>query len=94
MVANPRTGETSARRLAGGTLCPGPVRAAGERVILGGSRGGRAVALSLPLTLTGRARSLGVAEAFAPLTGGGPRLLAWRDGSERPVRSRSAPTAR
>jgi hypothetical protein len=64
MVANPRTGESSERRLAGGTLCHGPVLAVGERVILSGSRGLRAVALSLPLTLSGRSRSLGRADTF------------------------------
>jgi hypothetical protein len=64
IVADPRTGETSERRLAGGTLCHGPVLAVGERVILSGSRGRRSVALSLPLTLTGRSRSLGRADTF------------------------------
>jgi hypothetical protein len=59
VVADPRTGETRARRLPGGTLCWGPVLAVGDRVVFSGSRGGRAVALSLPLTLHGRPRSLG-----------------------------------
>lgn len=40
--------------------------AVGDRVILGGVRGGRPVALSLPLTLSGRARSLGRADTFLP----------------------------
>jgi hypothetical protein len=62
MVADPRTGQTSQRRLAGGTLCHGPVLAVGEHVILSGSSGRRPVALSLPLTLRGRSRSLGRAD--------------------------------
>jgi hypothetical protein len=66
MVADPRSGEIDERRLPGGTLCHGPVLAVGERVILAGSRGRRAVALSWPLTLTGPARSLGAADTFAP----------------------------
>lgn len=64
MVADPRTGETSERRLAGGTLCHGPLLAVADHVILSGSRGRRAVALSLRLTLTGRPRSLGTADTF------------------------------
>ena len=64
VVADPRTGATSTRRLAGGTLCHGPLLAVGDRVILSGSRRGRPVALSLPLTLRGHARSLGPADTF------------------------------
>jgi WD40-like Beta Propeller Repeat len=64
MVADPRTGATSERRLAGGTLCHGPVLAVGHRVVLAGSRARRSVALSLPLSLAGRGRSLGAAETI------------------------------
>jgi hypothetical protein len=65
VVANPRTGRKRERELPGGTLCHGPVLASRDRVILGGTRGGRPVTLSLPLTLRGRARSLGSADTFA-----------------------------
>ena len=59
MVADPRSGETTARELPGGTLCHGPLVAAGGRVAYIGSRHGRFTALSAPLGRPGRARSLG-----------------------------------
>lgn len=52
VVANPRTGEVRARRLAGGTLCYGEVTAAGDRVMY--PNDGRR--LSLPLSLEGAPR--------------------------------------
>jgi hypothetical protein len=64
MVADPRTGTISERRLAGGTLCHGPLLAVGDRVVFSGSRGRRPIARSLPLSLSGPGRSLGRAEAF------------------------------
>ncbi len=64
MVADPRTGATTARELPGGTLCHGPLLAAGGRVVYVGSRNGRSVALSAPLGRPGRARSLGRADTM------------------------------
>jgi hypothetical protein len=64
MVADPRTGTTSERRLAGGTLCHGPLLAVGDRVVFSGSRGRRPIARSLPLSLNGPGRSLGPADTF------------------------------
>lgn len=66
LVADPRNGATRARRLAGGTLCHGPLIASGGRVLLAGSRARRAVALSLPLSLRGRARLVGAGWSFTP----------------------------
>jgi hypothetical protein len=64
MVADPRTGATRERRVPGGTLCHGPVLAVGDRVVFSGIRGRRAIARSLPLSLTGPGRSLGAADTF------------------------------
>jgi hypothetical protein len=64
IVADPRTGATRERELPGGTLCHGPLLALGDRVIVSGTRGGRPVALAMPLSLAGRGRSLGPADAF------------------------------
>jgi hypothetical protein len=64
MVADPRTGATRERRLAGGTLCHGPVLAAGNRVLLAGTRGNSPIARSLPLSLSGPGRSLGAADTI------------------------------
>jgi hypothetical protein len=61
MVADPRTGATRQRRLAGGTLCHGPVLAIGDRVVLSGRH---LIVRSLPLSLSGPGRSLGAAEVF------------------------------
>ena len=58
VVADPRTGKVRTRRLAGGTLCYSQVAAAGDRVVFAGHRGRRTVALSLPLSLTGRPQVL------------------------------------
>jgi hypothetical protein len=66
MVADPRTGETRARLLPGGTLCHGALLAVGERVVYSGYRAPHAVALSLPLTLAGPPRSLGEADTVTP----------------------------
>jgi hypothetical protein len=66
LVADPRTGETRERELAGGTLCHGPVLAVADRVLLGGTRRGRPVMLSLPLDLSGPGRALGPADTFVP----------------------------
>jgi hypothetical protein len=68
-VADPRTGTIRKRRLAGGALCHGPVLAVGDRVVFSGHRGRRAVARSLPLSLTGRARVVGRADVFAASPG-------------------------
>ena len=65
MVADPRSGAVRGRRLPGGTLCHGPVLGVGDRVVIGGVRASSPVALSLPLTLSGPARSLGAADTFA-----------------------------
>jgi len=64
MVADPRTGATWARRLPGGTFCHGPLLSIGDRVVVSGWRGRHPIALSLPLDLTGRPRSLGPAETI------------------------------
>jgi hypothetical protein len=58
VVADPRTGEVRARRLAGGTLCYSEVMAVGDRVLYHGHRGRRGVLLSLPLSLSGAPRVL------------------------------------
>jgi hypothetical protein len=54
VVANPRSGEVRARRLAGGTLCYGEVTAEGDRLLYpnDGER------LSLPLSLEGAPRAV------------------------------------
>jgi hypothetical protein len=54
VVANPRTGEVRARRMAGGTLCYGEVTVDGDRVLYP-DEGER---LSLPLSLEGAPRSV------------------------------------
>ena len=78
-VADPRSGSIRKRRLAGGTLCYGKVLAVGDRVVVGGHRGRRSVALGLPLSLRGPARSLGLADTFVPSPGGdGLWLGRWR----------------
>ena len=64
MVADPRTGETTARELPGGTLCHGPLVAAGRRVAYIALRHGRFTALAAPLGRPGRARSLGRADVI------------------------------
>jgi WD40-like Beta Propeller Repeat len=68
-VADPRTGEVRKRRLAGGTLCHGPVLTVGDRVVFSGHRGNRAVARALPLSLRGPARVVGRADVFSPSPG-------------------------
>jgi hypothetical protein len=79
VVADPRTGETRARRLPGGTLCYGEVLAIGDRVVFPGHRGRRAVALSLPFSLSGAPRSLGPADTMTPsATPGRVWLGRWR----------------
>jgi len=65
MVADPRTGATRERRFPGGTFCHGPLHAIGDHVVFSGVRGRHPIARSLPLTLRGPSRSLGVAETFA-----------------------------
>ena len=64
IVADPRTGAMAQRRLSGGTLCHGPLLAVGDRLVFSGSRGRRPVARTLPLDLSGPARSLGYADTF------------------------------
>ncbi|MEA2330494.1 MAG: hypothetical protein QOH58_632 [Thermoleophilaceae bacterium] len=65
MVADPISGTTRRRLLTGGTLCHGPVLAAGDRVIFSGFRGRRAVVRTLPLDMDGSAQTLGFADTFA-----------------------------
>lgn len=65
LTADPRTGKGRRRRLAGGTLCHGPLLAVDEHVIFSGYRGRRAVVRALPISLVGPARSLGLADTFA-----------------------------
>ena len=78
-VADPRSGSIRKRRLAGGTLCYGKVLAVGDRVVVGGHRGRRSVALGLPLSLRGPARSLGLADTFVPAARGDSLWLGrWR----------------
>jgi hypothetical protein len=91
VVADPRTGATRRRRLAGGTLCHGPLLAVGDGVIFSGHRGRHTVARWLRLGLDGPARALGPADTFAPSRTPGrlwlwdrfreTRRLAIRDGS-------------
>jgi WD40-like Beta Propeller Repeat len=84
MVADPRTGATRARRLPGGTLCYSTVMAVGDRVLYSGHRGRRAVALSLPLTLSGPPRSLGASGTITPsATPGRVWLGRWTPGRKR-----------
>jgi dipeptidyl aminopeptidase/acylaminoacyl peptidase len=64
MVADPRTGATRERRLAGGTLCHGPVLAVGDRVLVAGTHGRVPITRSLPLSLAGPGRSLGAADTI------------------------------
>jgi hypothetical protein len=68
-VADPRTGAIRKRRLVGGTLCNGPVVVVGDRVVFSGHRGRRAVARSLPLSLSGPARVVGSADVFTASPG-------------------------
>jgi hypothetical protein len=62
IVADPRTGATTARELPGGTLCHGPLVAAGGRALLLDLDGPRVVARSVSLARGGRGRSLGSAD--------------------------------
>jgi hypothetical protein len=66
VVADPRSGRTRRRRLAGGTLCYGPLLAVGDHVVFSAYRRRQAVARALPLSLSGPTRSLGRADTFAP----------------------------
>jgi hypothetical protein len=66
LLADPITGRTKERELPGGTLCHGPLLAAGDRIVFVGSRGGHFVALSAPLGRPGRARSLGATDTITP----------------------------
>jgi hypothetical protein len=84
VVADPRTGRTRRRRLAGGTLCHGPLLAVGDQVVFSAYRGRQAVARALPISLSGPTRSLGCADTFAPSAVPGRLWLGrW---SDRPVR--------
>jgi len=65
MVADPRTGAATARALPGGTLCYGPLLAAGDRVVFFGLRGRRVVPRALPLRGDGPAVALGPADTIA-----------------------------
>lgn len=84
VVADPLTGELDSFVLPGGTLCHGPLLAVGDRVVYSGHRGSRAVAMSLPLTLTGKPRSLGRADTITPSARPGRVWLGrWRHGGKR-----------
>lgn len=93
LMANPRTGKGRRRRLAGGTLCHGPLLAVDDHVIFSAYRGRRAVARALPVSLGGPTRSLGLADTFGPSAAPGRLWLArWsrrrgrvRRWSNRPV---------
>jgi hypothetical protein len=65
-VADPVAGQVRSRRLPGGTLCHGPLMAAGDRVVYTGYRGSRAALMSLPLTLAGAPHPLGRADILIP----------------------------
>jgi hypothetical protein len=94
VVADPRTGETRARRLPGGTLCHGPVMAVGDRVVYSGYRGRRAVAISLPMTLAGPPRSLGAADTITPSAAADRLWLGrWRHGRRASFASLRSPGA-
>jgi hypothetical protein len=67
LVADPRTGVVRSHRLPGGTLCGGPVLAGGDGVVFYSYGGLHRIALTLPLDLRGAPRSLGRAQAVAPL---------------------------
>lgn len=67
LVADPRTGVVRSHRLPGGTLCGGPVLAGGDGVVFYSYRERHPIALTLPLNLRGPPRSLGRAQAAAPL---------------------------
>jgi len=66
VVADPATGEVRARRLAGGTLCHGPLMAAGDSVVYTGYRGSEAALMSLPLTLAGAPSPVDGADTVIP----------------------------
>jgi hypothetical protein len=66
MVADPRTGMTTARELPGGTLCHGPLIVARGRVLLFDVAGPRRVARSVPIARPGPARDLGTADVAIP----------------------------
>jgi hypothetical protein len=66
VVADPATGQVRSRRLPGGTLCHGPLMAAGDRVVYTGYRGSKAALVSLPLTLAGAPSPLGGADTIIP----------------------------
>ena len=66
VVADPGAGQVRSRRLPGGTLCHGPLVAAGDRVVYTGYRGSRPALMSLPLTLAGPPRPIGRADTMIP----------------------------
>lgn len=66
VVADPGAGQVRSRGLPGGTLCHGPLMAAGDRVVYTGYRGSRATLVSLPLTLAGEPSPLASADTMIP----------------------------
>jgi hypothetical protein len=62
MVADPRTGATTARELPGGTLCHGPLLVTGGRVVMFDVHRRELVPRSLPLVPDGSAKPLGRAD--------------------------------
>lgn len=77
VVADPRTGRRWSHRLAGGTLCHGPLLTGGDGVVFSDHRGRLPVARTLPLDLGGPPRSLGRADVLAR-AGSSGRLLMGR----------------
>jgi hypothetical protein len=75
VVVDPRTGRRWSRRLAGGTLCHGPLLAGGDGVVFSGDEGRLPVARTLPLDLGGQARSLGRADVSVPVGSSGRLLI-------------------
>lgn len=83
VVADPRTGRRWAHRLAGGTLCHGPLLAGGDGVVFSGLRGRLPVARTLPLDLRGPPRSLGRADVLARVGSTGRLLIGRAEFSRR-----------
>jgi hypothetical protein len=62
IVADPLTGRTRERELPGGTLCHGPLLAAGDRYVYFDLHGRRVVARAAPIDGPGRAHEVGAAK--------------------------------
>jgi hypothetical protein len=75
VVADARNGRQWSHPLQGGTLCHAPLLVGGDGVVFSGYQGGRAVALTLPLDLGRRPRSLGGADVLARIGSSGRLLI-------------------